>query len=291
MAGVLVLAAGVPRAFDDQRLRRHDRSATSSCGSPWSRSGCAPRVADPERRTCRAALRRRASRVVPGRAGSRGCALPEDAGTRRLPRARGRRAGRAGLGRARRPHDAGTRATSPSATACSRSSCWASRVLAATVGVQAALDARRAVHGPRHRHRRRAADRVLDVVASTSTCPRSGWSSGRGRRSRSTCGRRSSGATATTSCSAPRRRSGAGLAVAVDQVHAPQRPHRHAGRSDRHRVRRRLPGRAVGAPLPATSGRAWRATSPRRSPSSSSSPRRSRPNRCCSPASCSPASW
>ena len=50
IAGVLILAAGVPRAFDDQRLRRRDARLRGDARRAGRRSGCGPPAAIPTRR-------------------------------------------------------------------------------------------------------------------------------------------------------------------------------------------------------------------------------------------------
>ena len=50
ITGALILAAGVPAMFESARPQSsRPSSATSSCGSPWSCSGCARRPRDPDR--------------------------------------------------------------------------------------------------------------------------------------------------------------------------------------------------------------------------------------------------
>ena len=216
MAGVLILAAGIPRAFDgrdfgviDARLRGH----AAGHGGAWLRAA----ASHPDGRPC--ALRYAVGiGVVPGRLG--------------------RAAGRCPTALASPAFlvlVAAELAVPLWAEAAGRTS-WHPRhiaeryglftiivlgesVLAATVGVQAALDDRRPVRRPRHRRRRRAAHRVLDVVDLLRHAGRAAsWTGPAQRLRRAADGRRSSGATATTSCSPARPRPGAGLAVAVDQA-------------------------------------------------------------------------
>ena len=100
-------------------------------------------------------------------------------------------------------------------------------VLAATVGVQAALDAtstvRRAGTGGGRRH----PDRLLHVVDVLRHAGRAGRCPGPDRLRGTACGAPSSGATATTSSSPAPPPPGAGLAVAVDQATAPLQADRH----------------------------------------------------------------
>ena len=129
MAGVLVLAAGVPAAFDDGDFRAVTlgylimriglvaqwvagrRRAPGGPRRPRSATPSGSRVV--QARLAAAARPRRGGRAAAGVAGA-GLRRP------RRPGARG-----AAVGGADRGRPAGTRTTSPSATGCSRSSCSA----------------------------------------------------------------------------------------------------------------------------------------------------------------------
>ena len=131
MAGVLVLAAGVPAAFERRELHRRSSSATSSCGSAlvgqWLRAASRASGRPRDGLALRGRHRRRAGAAgwlrLPRRPHARPCW--RSSCSRVVLELRG-----AALGRAHRHDDAGIRTTSPSGTGCSRSSCSASRVLA-----------------------------------------------------------------------------------------------------------------------------------------------------------------
>ena len=193
IAGVLVLAAGVPPCVRGARLRVDHGRLRDHAHRRWWRSGCGPRSSDPERRPGGAALRRR-RHVDPGRlAGAAGpAARARLARPARSWRARAARA-RAGPS-VRRVDTRGTPATSPSATACSRSSCSASassprRPPSRMRSTEAGFSVDLAIACVR-----RAAARVRDVVGVLQA--RRGAST-----TRSSGAWPSPGAMATTSCS------------------------------------------------------------------------------------------
>ena len=244
MAGVLVLAAGVPAAFDDGDYRAVTLGyliMRIGLVAQWLRAGDRG-PGEPRARRCRYAT---GITIVAGGLGAaprpraRPACCPSRSLRADLRRASSSWSSRCRCGRSGRGRPAGTRTTSPSATACSRSSCSARACSPRRPGCEGALDA-----------------------GGVSGCLR--------RRSRSPgscCCSRSGGCTSSSrpARASPRRRDrsylwgyghygifaalaalGAGLEVAVEQTGHHLEVSRGRGRLRRRDPGRRLPRPAVG---------------------------------------------
>ncbi len=225
MTGVLILAAGVPRAFDDQDFGvitlGYVVMRLAMVGL-WLRAA----AEHPEGRRLRAALRLRHCRA-PDRLGAP--ARPaRGRGSRRVLRAGRARALGAGVGRGGRAYERGTRGTSPSGTGCSRSSCSANLCS----GRRSACR-QRSTSTPTSRTSRRwssaACSRCSRCGGSTSTCRRIVSSSGRERRLTPGAAVRFAWGYGHYFVFGAAAAMGAGLVVAVDQVNRPLRSDRRAG--------------------------------------------------------------
>ena len=206
MTGVLVMAAGIPRAFDDRDL------AVMTFGYVIMRLALVGqwlRVAfsDPSRR--RTALRY-AVGITVVQVGVAAPAAPARELVRpRLPRAGGRRAGRAGLGRSGR---ADALAPAPHRRALRPVHDHRARRVGARrhVGRPGRPRRRQHLRRPRRRRGRRPPAGVLDVVDLLRPPVRADGGPGPAGVRRSVARSRSSGAMGTTWCSAPWPRRGRG---------------------------------------------------------------------------------